>query len=161
VRQKIFVIVASGGEYDSAWESNVVAYSTPEAADAEVNRLTAQRDRLRQLMPAISDVYFGALKNQPVLERASPAPTCPKKATREQQQRYSAACAAWREENLPLFKRNEARQQEHFQSAIRLSREKAIELGCDELDLEALGLNAGYLNFDMDADYNIEELELR
>jgi hypothetical protein len=158
---RIFIIVAGGGEYDSAWQTNVVAYMTKAAADEELNRLTTQRDRLKQVMPAISSVYFDVLNDRPVLEQSSPAPKCPKKANREQQQKYSAECAAWREENAPLFKRNEARRQEHFQHAIRLAREKAVELGCDDLDLEALGLNAGYLNFDMDVDYNIEELELK
>ena len=164
MRQKIFVLVASGGEYDSAWERNVVAFTSSDVADKALAVLEEQRDRLQKIIPEISDVFYKILQQRPELEQTSPAPSPPSKAKvgSAAYEAYIAASKEWRQKNEPVMKRNEVRQAEHFQSAALAARRKAEELGCTDIDLAALGLTDDqYPDLDMDVSYNIEELELR
>lgn len=160
---KIHVIVVSGGEYDSAWESNLCAYATRAAAETEILRLEARRDHLKNLKRTLSETYYSRLGERPELEPMPPAPTAPKRPTKESMTKYHAACIEWRKVVQPIYARNAVAEAKVQAAAVEHTRALAVELGCDESDLQMLGLNeeGGYFSPDgLDVDYTIEELEL-
>lgn len=50
---KIFIVEASGGEYDGSWNKTVGLYSTRELAEAAIVKITAERDRMADKYPEL------------------------------------------------------------------------------------------------------------
>jgi hypothetical protein len=74
------------------------------------------------------------------------------------------AVEQWRKIANPMIERNEERCQAAYMNASKLAREKAVELGADEVDLHQLGFrDDGFHAYsrDFDCDYRYEPLELQ
>ena len=162
----VFVVVASGGEYDSAWEQNLYAYRSRADAGCEVERLEAFQARVRPLVNDIKQAAYAVLGNRPVMLQTPAPPPVPKKANREEYARYQRAHAAWKTEIKPIVDENNARLEANYQLARQAAVNTAIDLGCSDEDIEALGLYdpvkwLGGVTDTTEISYNIEELELR
>lgn len=161
--QKIFVVIAYGGEYDDAWEKNVCAKFTETDAQLEILELEERRDKLKVMHPEVSSAFYAARQVREPMEEVPKSPKGPSKTTKENMRLHREAVEAWRVVAQPIIERNQEREKRAYSAAVNVAREKAIELGADERDLQHLGFtDADYRSYtaNFDCDYRVEELEL-
>lgn len=163
---KIYVVKASGGSYDDAWECNVCAYLDEEKAQFEVWRLNEQMVRLREIHGKIQEAYYRRLKaTQKGLEVAPERPRGPVKQTPTSKAEYKAAQKAWQVVADPILKRNQEHLAREYGAAKELARLQAVELGATEEDLVFLGFRTEgtypITNYNLEATHEYEELELK
>ena len=162
-KQTIYVIVAYGGEYDDAWESNVCAKRSRDDAELEILELEERRDKVKVMHPEVSSAFYAARQVREPMEEVPESPKGPAKTTKENMRLHREAVEAWRLVAQPIIERNQERENRAYLAAVEAARLKAIELGADERDLHELGFSesdyrAYSTNFD--CDYRVEELEL-
>lgn len=167
---KIFIITASGGSYDDAWENNLFAVQSQEGAEAEVERLNAQHALLCSIWNEVRAALFeGYAKTRSVQqEPVPPAPKGPAKpGGKDAQRAHSKALEEWRAAAEPARVRNAAVVQQSMREAVESARQKAVELGADDEQLQALGFitladgSTSPPHLMIDTSYSYEELELR
>lgn len=161
----VYIVVASGGDYDSTWQENLSAWLDKTAAELEVLRLQEQTKRLMAMIDQVRVTYYDTLKaNQLTLEKMPPVPRAPAKPNKENSAAHQAAMSAYKKLALPIAQRNEAKQLAAMDAARDAAKQKAMELGAVEDDLKVMGFEDRYFSpycRDADASYEIEELELR
>lgn len=161
--EKIYIVKASGGEYDDAWENNLCACRTVETAEAEVTRLKEQAERLKEMAPKVAAFYRKFLQENPATQVEVPAhPKGPSKQTKENRKAYEQAAEAWRVKAHPILEGNQAAVNEQTRKATAASRQFAMGMGADEDDLKQIGLDddLGWPSYE-DAEYTYEELEIK
>lgn len=164
---KIYVIVASGGSYDDAWESNLFAVTSETEAIDAVNELTARHEKLEAIYQPIYNFFRQHMRDNAGLFAHEEMPDRPKGAsrmTKEGQAAYKVACEKWVQECRPIARRNQDRSIEQNNHSAAATRIFAFSLGATEEDMQPLGLagqEQNWPNFDADTNYSYEELELR
>lgn len=165
---KIYVVKASGGSYDDAWESSLFAVGDAQTAELAVWDLQEQHKFLEKVWPDIQQVLQHGMKavRDFKYEVIPPAPKGLAKASKEQLAEHRKAFNEWRKVSEPIQKRNEAQTDRLMKEAVEATRVHAISLGCTEEHLKELNFynHAGeltYPNFRSDTSYDFEELELR
>jgi len=167
---KIYIIKASGGSYDDAWENNLFGVVEEEQAKAEVQRLKDEHEFLSEvithLQPMAQEFYaqVSAYKRTPT----PPEPKGPSKANKEKAAEWRKAKEAWRVACEPIWQRDQEAINKIISDGAMVVMAKARELGCEDKHIEALGfyrmgadLGINMPSFDRDVDYSYEELELR
>jgi hypothetical protein len=164
----IYVIIASGGSYDDAWERNVFAVADEAAAMVAVDELKARHERLKGLYQPIREFFNQHIRETAPMFMHEPQPDYPKgpaKPNKEALKAHAAAIKEWTELAQPIGRRNQDRSLAHNRHVAAATRELAATLGADEEDMKALGLDRengmAWPNFDIDTNYSYEELELR
>ena len=162
----IFVVVVSGGEYDNAWEQNLCAYCSRDAAEAEVAQLEAFQAKVRPLAGAIKDAAYAVLRNRPTMLPTPSPPAAPKLANKEEEASYRQARAVWQAEVQPIVAENTARLEANVQLARQVAVNKAADLGLTAEDMSTFCLDdpvkwLGNITDSTEVSYHIEELELR
>lgn len=166
-KQTIYVVIAYGGEYDDAWESNVCAKYSRDDAELEVLELKQRREKLKTIHQPVQDAFYARCSIQEPMEEVPNSPKGPSKSTKENMRLHWEAVDAWRAVARPIIERNQERENRAHQAAVEAARNKAIELGADEFDLKQLGFSKDNYNdryhpsfCNFNCDYKIEELEL-
>jgi len=161
---KIFLIVASGGEYDDAWSTNIGARYKIEDAEQEVARLKARDARITALVPELAELH-SSLAQLPLELREIPRqPKWPKHSTKETMAAHRAAVDEWAKNAKTLLEFNQNLQNERAKKAFQATKELAISIGCNDEDLAFLRLtNQGFwhpCHVCEDCEYAIEEINL-
>ena len=167
---KIYIIKSSGGSYDEAWENNLFGVVEEEQANAEVRRFKDEHKFLSEvithLRPMIQEFYdqVRAYERTPT----PPEPKGPAKANKEKAAEWRKAKEAWRLQCQPIWERDQEAINKIISDGALVVMEKARELGCNDEHLQKLGfyrmgadLEINMPHFNMDIDYDYEELELR
>jgi hypothetical protein len=165
----IYIIQASGGSYDDAWERNLFAVGDEAVALVAVDELKARHEKLMGLYRPIRDFFTQHMSETAPMFMYEPSPDCPKgpaKPNKEALKAHAAAIKEWTELARPIGRRNQDRSLAHNRHVAAATRELATTLGADEEDLKALCLDDSddvvvWPNFDADTSYYYEELELR
>jgi hypothetical protein len=165
-KQTIYVVIAYGGEYDDAWEKNVCARFSETDAQITILDLEERREKLKGMRDPVQAVWYANLKPIEGIESVPQPPKGPKKGTKENMAAHRLAVEEWRKIANPMIERNEQRANAAYLNASKLAREKAIELGADEVDLSQLGFcdNGEFrppYDSCLDCSYRYEELELQ
>lgn len=162
---KVYIVKASGGEFDDAWELNLSAYLDRTAAELEVLRLQEQTKRILAMFGDVDECYHQHARSQDFAPEEVPkVPKGPSKSTKESMAAHHAAMSAWREVAKPIIERNDMNRQAAMDAAREAAKQKAIDLGAIEDDLKVMGFESGRFSpscRSADASYEIEELELR
>lgn len=154
---KFYVMTASGGEYDDAWERNLFLVDSEEAAMVALEELEAQHARLVAIYEPVRKAFYDHLKaNQPVMEAVPPYPHGHKKD-------FKAKAAEWDKHAKPIAMRNEQRRLDALNAASEAARQLARQLGASDDDITKLGLaeQLAFINYKSDQSFSYEELELR
>lgn len=168
--EKIFVIQASGGSYDDAWQHDLFAVRGEERAQAEIERLKQLHadclEMLKEVTDALHQGYAAVRAINAKDFKLPPAPQVPAKANKEIQAAYRKKHDAWRKECEPIWRAISEEQNRAMVEAQQAARNKAVELGATEEHLQMFGFYNpnGELtspSFDRDTHYTYEELELR
>jgi hypothetical protein len=159
----IFIVVASGGEYDDAWQSNLFAFRNEEDAKEQVAKLTAQNEFANSIRPKIVQIYSDALL-MPIdhLEEQDAHPKGPRKPTKQSLAEYNVKVAEWTAKNEPIAQRNLLRTEARRLLAAAAARKHAIDLGATDEHLDAIGFTE--TDFDLyhhcDITYEYAEIQL-
>jgi hypothetical protein len=163
----IYIIQASGGSYDDAWERNLFAVADEAEALVAVEKLKAQHEKVKGIFDQVRRFFNESLKELCTKEPDEPQPTPPRgpaKNDKASMAAHHAAYKRWIEECTPIGQRNHARANARVAAAGLLTKAFAAELGADVDDLKMMGIdgtNVGWPSFDGDTHYSYEELELR
>ena len=165
--QIIFVVVAYGGQYDDSWEANTCARYARDAAEIAISEFEEQDRKLAVMAPIIQDVFYeqNNIADEPY-EDVPEAPKGPARGTKEQLILHKEAVLAWQKIAFPIIQRNEERTEKVRRRAVYWARQKAIELGATESELQRLGFSeqsyyARSAYRFKDRYYRIDELELQ
>lgn len=160
----IYIIVASGGSYDDAWQSNVCARYSRDDAELEVLRLQEQSKKISAIVDEVRTTYYIALKAGAFTPEEIPRPPKgPAKSTKENRKLHAEEMQKYYALAQPIAKRNEARHIAAMAAAKEAAKQRAIELGADEDDLKVMGFDQPYFSLycrEGDASYDVEELEI-
>lgn len=153
----IFIVVAYGGEYDDAWESNVVAFSTSEEATVESVRLAKRRDYLTPIYNALITIGGAAYPTYTPLPKK---PKGPATSTPESQKVHQAQVAAWDAECAPIIALNEEAHNNYHRQQEASIQSKINELELTPETIEEL-FPRGNLDFNEDVSYQVEQVPFR
>ena len=161
----IYIVVASGGSYDDAWQTNLCACIDKTAAELEVLRLEEQSKKIGAMIREVEGAYRAGLHaNKFTREEIPRPPSGPAKGDKESMKLHTAAMKAHYALVQPIAERNERRNTTAMLAAKEAAKQKAIDLGANEDDLKVMGfINEHFFLShcrDYDCAYFIEELEL-
>lgn len=155
---KIYVVVAYGGSYDDAWESNMCARFTQEAAELVIEEEKARDARIRAAQPKLKEHFDSLRDTAPVLQPLPEIDRLPPKGKRE-----DAAVKARQKqlaESNKVQLRNQVLMQEWHSKVKNMQYDYAFgHLGLTLKDLEQVTLPCNYVYLPK-CDYRVDELEL-
>lgn len=165
MKSSIFVVRASGGEYDDAWETPLYAVTELEAANAAVDAERDRHERVCAVYDEVCRVFHEALASTP--SDAKEVPPCPKgpaKPTKQNREEYRQALARWDAERRPIVEHNAKEYDRIRRLASATAAHTALDAGLNESDLPALGFDANGLfvayHLDRRSSFSHYELEL-
>ena len=161
---KIYVIVAYGGEYDSVWESNLFARYTKDDAELALLELQERDARIKEAMPRLVEHLKGLREKFPFkLEVGPEMPKGPAKPNKETRAAYQKQLDAFYRELRRVGAINSARQVAWDEEMSNYQRAFAKdECGLTDEDLTAITFPThGHYAFNSDANYRIDELEIK
>lgn len=164
--EKIFIVSAYGGQYEDAWNTNLYALRDVVEAELAVLHEEERHQRLLKINTVVDQVHYGHIREAVCDMKKIPDQPCgPASMTKENMKLHKKALAEWRAIVIPLNEHNNNEQNRIFRDARAVAKQKAIELGADDLDLKTLGFTepAEYhaYAFEEDTSFRFEELELR
>lgn len=161
---KIFVVVAYGGQYEDAWENSLFACATQVGADLAVLELQERDERIKLAAEKLVSHFNDLKAKHPLVLDPLPAmPKGPAKPTKETNKDYQRVMAGYYAENQRVWAINQARQNAWNEELAGYQREYAkAECGLSDDDLTCITFPTHSMYcFGDKADYCVEELELR
>lgn len=158
---KIYLVKAYGGEYDDAWEDNLFACTTQEAAELAIIELQERDARIKIVLPTLHQQFIELRKFMPLeQEMAPPWPKGPAKQTKENRDAHQRQIAEYQRIVLPMNARNTAKQHAWTDKVTELQRAEAQRLGLSDADTAIIDFPVYRAHADT-SNYMFEELELR
>lgn len=162
----IYIVVASGGSYDDAWQANLCARFDKTDAELEVLRLEEQSKKIGAMIREVEGAYRGGLHaNQFTPEVMPRPPSGPAKSDKESMKLHAAVMKAHYALVQPIAERNQRRNTAAMLAAKEAAKQKAIELGANEDDLRVMGFTNEHFFLshcrDYDCAYFVEELTIQ
>lgn len=167
--KKIFIIKASGGSYDDAWENNLYAVEDQTQAELDVLQLKQDHDVCKDVWMnvwAVLQEGYVKVRGAAAQFKLPKEPKGPVRPNKESTAEYRRAYAEWRKQCEPIWAEIRKKQDAEMQAAIAIAFNYAAGRGLTRKQLEMLGFfnAAGELtspSFQADTSYHFEELELR
>lgn len=159
----IYIIVAYGGQYDDAWESNLTARYIKEDAELAIIELQERDARVKAAMPKLVAQFKELQAKFPLSQEPHPAmPKGPAKQTKENRAAHDKVMQTYYTENQRVWAINQARQNAWNEEMTNYQRGFAKnECGLSDTDLMIINFptHSAYC-FSHEADYRIDELEI-
>lgn len=160
----IFIVTASGGDYEDSWKRNVRAFRLKEEAENYVATATAQIVFINSIRQTVVKFYQDLLSVPvPEQEMPDPYPKGPARPTKQSWAKHYVELREWANKNDVVIERNNLRTKVHYETCYNEAIKCATSMGATEEHLSIMGFSNGH--FDMfsdmyDATYEYEEIEL-
>jgi len=155
----IYLVVASGGQYEDHWTRNVGARHTQEDAQALVEACAASNARLVEAYPGVYAVFRDTLRSASAFLHTPDRPAVRSAHTPESAALHAASLLEWQQVCKQITLTNEQQHRVTVLLAGEAACQEGRNLGLTEEDLDSIFLH-DYPGFE-DATYEIEELEIQ
>jgi len=161
----IYVIIASGGQYNDAWETNLFAVSDEETAKSEVTGLSESHERLSEIYNQVNSYIYSFPHRSHNQIELPPKPKGPAVSTKELMKAYREQIEEWNKLCGPIIAENARLYHEYNLDMHQKVLNKLKEFDLSEEDYEALHFQREnktrwYISYNTDKSFTYEELIL-